>query len=164
MTLGLTRLAFALTVCAAAQLSATGETPEAPADACPTTTLSVYFPSADASVPAEARALIGKLRDTAASCRPDRIDLTPRFDPRASDPEGALAARSRLALVVNSLVDAGISASTIHVATAPAHETADGDSLSADRRLHIIDVQFNAVAPVSSPRPSGGYAGAAIPA
>lgn len=113
------------------------------AETCPTKGLSVYFASGDVPVSDEARALIGKLRETAATCHPYRIDLTARFDSQADGAEAELRARSRLTLLVNVLVDAGIPESRIFVSASPGIADPARNDAGQRGRLHIIEVVFN---------------------
>lgn len=100
--------------------------------------------------------MLDKIRATAAACHPDRIDITARFDAQVAGSEAELRARSRLALLVNVLLDAGIPERRVHVETLAAGPLTSAAEPEESGRLHIIEVRFNSrVEPAANQRAPG---------
>ena len=74
-----TRIFWSLANCSAATRPATSRR------RCPPTPVSVYFASGEVTASPQTQALLGKIRQTATSCQPDRIDLVAETGGRMAD-------------------------------------------------------------------------------
>lgn len=83
---------------------------------CPRGSLSIYFASGETVASPQARALIERISETAASCQPDGIDLVARIDSRVDGERAVSLALTRLSAIADDLVAKGVSAERIRVA------------------------------------------------
>lgn len=146
------RIGTALALGASAVAVSQGQTP-VPA-ACPSGAVSVYFASGETTASPEAEQLLGRIRETATTCQPDRIDLVAHIDAEAEGGRSLALSLERLRLIAGELVQAGLPADRIHVGGRVS------EPRSALSSLHQIDVVFRKAepsAPASAPAiaPSG---------
>lgn len=97
---------------------------------CPRQPVSVYFASWETEVSPQAQALLGKIREAATACRPDRIDLVAHIDAREEGGEASALSMQRASLIAKELVAAGLPAERIRVAAQ--------ESLGAGRQIEVV--------------------------
>jgi outer membrane protein OmpA-like peptidoglycan-associated protein len=132
------RIGTALALAASAVPVSVGQSADsAAAEACPRGALSVYFASGETTATPQAEALLGKIRETASQCRPDRIDLVAHIDMGEEGDRAVELSLERVNLIAGELVAAGLPADRIRIAA----QRSD-DPIWQTSGLRQIDVVF----------------------